>query len=874
MAVGRWLDVLRLRLRSLFLFRKVDAELDDEFSYHLDRLTEQHIARGLAPAVALNQAIAAMNGVLRYKEQCRDARGMHFIDDFRQDLRYAFRQIRKNPGLSAVIVVVLALATGGNTAIFSVARAALAPLAIPAADRTVMVWSENPARNWHQFPASMPDVRDWSASGIFASLAPFLTDGFNVRLPDRTERVEGVRATPDLFAVLAIPAARGRLLGAGDGQQAIVISDRLWRATFRSDPGVVGRSVPVDGVPRTIVGILPPTFPRFGREDIYAPLAPAALESGRGSRNFSVIGRLREGVSFEAAQHRMAEVSETLAKTYPGDDSGIGAVLQPVQDAYVQDASLLLDLLIATLACSLIVASANIASLLLARGVGRRRELAIRTALGGGRWRLTRQLITEHLLLAVVAGVFAVIPAWAGVRFIASYRLTELPNVDGANLNVSALAFNFLVASGAGLLCGIAPVWFAWRNDVNSALKASGTINPRSHQRLRKLFVVGQVAVTAILVIAGGVVLRSFIELVRQQPGYDASRVLTTRIALDPTQYPSPDRQAAFYSQLVGRVSRLPAVTAASVTRELPTSDDLHGGGLFLAGAPEVRAENVPIVLNTSVDPGYFRAMQIPLAEGRWFTAHDTKDGRLVVIVDRWTARKYWPNQTALGQRIKLGRTQPWLEIVGIVGDVEAPVLVRFLKGRIGQVYRPLAQDPYPAMSLVLRTNIDEAALIPAVRSSVRDLDPDQPIFQTETLSEARVAGRRVFGLVLSLLNGVACMALLLAAVGLYGTLAYDVRQRTPEFGLRISLGAEPMHLLTLVLRRGLLLVGTGVALGLLGAAVGIRLVSNALYGVRTSDPATLMVAVGLVGAAGAVATYVPARRATRISPVTALRSL
>jgi len=870
---GRWLDVLWLWFRSVFFTRYVDAELDDEFSYHIDQLTEQNVARGMAPEVARQTAIAAMDGVARHKEQCRDARRTQLFDQLRQDLRYALRQARRNVAFTVVVVLVLALATAGNTAIFSVARAALAPLPIPAPDRAVMVWSESPARNWHQFPASMPDVRDWRASGVFGSLAPLLTDGFNLHLPGRTERIEGVRTTPDFFAVLGGQAARGHLFADADGQHAIVISDRLWRATFNSDPGVVGTSVVVDGVPCSIVGVLAPAFPRFSHEDVYAPLAPAALASGRGTRNFTVIGRLVDGVSFAVAQQRMREVSATLAREYPGDDGGITVALQRIQDAYVQDASLILNLLIASVLCGLLVASANIASLLLARGVVRRRELAIRTALGGGQWRLTRQLVTEHLVLAVAAGVVAIIPAWAVVRFIVSYHLTELPNIDQAGLNASALAFNFGVASGAGLLCGIAPAWFAARNDVNTSLKATGAINAASHQWLRKLFVVGQIAITGALLVAGAVVLRSFLDVVAELPGYNPAGVLTTRVALAEAQYASPERQAAFFGQLVERATLLPGVTAASVTREMPTSDDFHGGGLILPSDPDVRPEKVPIVLNTSVDPGYFGAMEIPLGEGRSFTAHDTKDTPPVAIVDRWTARKYWPDQAAVGQRFKLGRKQPWLEIIGVAGDVEAPMLVRFLKGRIGQVYRPLAQDPYPAMSLVLRTGRDEAALIPSVRSLVRDLDPDQPVFATETLSDARAAGRRVLGLIVSLLNGLAALALLLASVGLYGTVAYDVRQRTREFGLRISLGAEPAHLLTLVLRRGVLLLAIGLALGLLAAAAGIRLVSNAVYGIQVSDPTTLTLAVGLLTVAGTVAAYVPARRVMRISPVVALRS-
>jgi predicted permease len=874
MAADRWFRVLRLRARSLFVSRRLNAELDEELAYHVHQLEQQNAARGMAAADAKRAALAAMDGLTQRTEECRDARGTRFVEDLLHDLRYAVRQARKNAGFSLVVVTVLALAIGGNTAIFSVARAALAPLPVPDADRTVMVWSENPARNWHQFPASMPDVRDWQASDVFGSLGGFVQAGFNLRLPDRTDRVEGLRSTPELFAVLAVDPARGRAFTASDGDRVIVISDRLWRATFNADPQVVGRSVVLDGTAHVIVGVLPPQFPRLSHEELYAPLPNGPSTSERGTRNLGVVGRLRTGVSLTAARARMTDVSLALAKQYPNEDGGVTVVLQPLQEAFVQDAALLLNLLIAAVVCALTIACANVASLLLARGVSRRRELAIRTALGGGRWRLTRQLITEHLLLAAVAGVVAIVPAWLGVRFITSYQLDELPNGSAATLNASALAFNFIVATVTGLLCGVAPAWLAWKSDISMALKASPAADAgRQQQRLRKLFVIGQVALTAILLVAGGLVLRSFLDMLAEAPGYNPAGVLTMRVALSEAQYSSPDRQTAFFERVVARAAALPGVVSASAVQELPTSDDLHGGGLLFARRPDVRTEDVPLVLHTTVLPGYFKAMQIPLVRGRWFNEHDRKDASRVAVIDRWTANTYWPNGNPVGDRIRLGRKQPWLEIVGIVGDVEAPVLVRFLKGRVGQVYLPVAQDPYPAMSLVVRSAADESTLLSAMRAVVRDADPDQPVFKTQTLADARGAGRRVVRLVMALLNGFAAMALLLATVGLYGTVAYDVRQRTREFGLRMSLGAESSDVLAAVLKQGARLLAVGVCVGVLGAMAAASLVSNALYGIRPRDPVTLAGAVTLLAAAGLLATYLPARRATRIEPMAALRA-
>jgi putative ABC transport system permease protein len=703
-----------------------------------------------------------------------------------------------------------------------------------------------------------------------------MEDGFNLRLGDRTDRVEGLRTTDGFFETLSIAPARGRTLTAGGiaADHVVVLGDRLWRATFGGNPDIVGQTVVLDGTLHTIVGVLPPTFPRFGHEDLYAPLPAATrLATDRGTRSVSVVGRLQHGLSLAAARRRMTDVSIDLAKRYPNDDGGMSASLQPVQEAYVQDAQLLLTLLMGAVACALAVACANVASLLLARGLARRRELAIRTALGGGRWRLTRQLLTEHLLLAVIAGAISILPAWWGVRLITSYHLDELPNADLAGLNAPVLAFTFAVALLTGVLYGVVPAWLAWKHDVNAALKSSPNIDAgRTPQRLRGLFVVAQMALTVMLLVGGGLMLRSFLRLLSDSPGYNPENVLTMRVALSDTQYASPERQVAFIERVVERARTLPGVLAVTATEELPTSDDVHGSVLLFPGEPEPRTENIPLVLHNAVLEDYFRAMQIPLVQGRFFSRTDAKDSPPVVVIDEWTAHRYWPNRNPVGQRVKTGRAQPWREIVGVVGDVEAPIVVRFLKGRVGQVYLPLAQDPYPRMSVVVRTEGDATALAAPMRAIVREVDPDQPVFRVQTLNDVRAAGRGVVRLVTTLLSGFALMALLLASVGLYGTVAYDVGLRTHEFGLRMSLGARPSSVMAMVLRQGgrLLLLGAGV--GLVGALLSTRMVANFLYGVQASDPLTFTAAVLLLAASGLLATYVPARRATKVDPMTALR--
>jgi predicted permease len=877
MRLERWLAMLRLRGRSLFLRQRVDRELDEEFAYHVDRLVEQHLANGETLAEARRAAFKAMDGLEQRKEECRDMRHVRFVDELTQDLRYAGRQFRRNPGFTAVVTLVLALAIAGNTAIFSLVHTVFSPLAIPNADRTVMVWTESPARNWHQFPSSMPDFRDWQATGIFSSLAAFEEEGFNLRLRDRTERVEGLRTMGSYFETLSIPLARGRVFTARDisADQVVVISDRLWQSIFEGNPDVIGQTVVLGGTPHTIIGVLPPTFPRFGHEDLYVPLPEASTEAtDRGQRNFGVIGRIQGNLTLAAARQRMTEVSLELAKRYPKENGGLTASLQLVQEAYVQDAQLLLVLLMGAVACALAVACANVASLLLARGLARGRELAIRTALGGGRWRLTRQLLTEHLVLGVMAGVMSILPAWWVVRLITSYHLEELPNADRAGLNATVLAFNFWVALLTGVLCGVVPAWLASKNDVNAALKGRTSVDAgRTPRRLRGLFVVGQVALTLVLLVGGGLALRSFVHLLSDSPGYNAENVLTMQVALSDVQHASPERQVAFFERVLERAATLPGVLAVSATQELPTSDDLHGSGLLFPGQPEPRLEDVPLVLRTAVLADYFRVMQIPVIRGRHFSKADTRDSTPVALIDEWTARRYWPNQDPIGQRFRTGRSQPWREIVGVVGNVEAPVLVRFLKGRVGQIYLPLTQDPTPRMSLVLRADRDATALVAPMRAIVWEIDRDQPVFRVQTLNDVRAAGRKAVRLITTLLSGFALMALLLATIGLYGTVAYDVGRRTSEFGLRMSLGAQPSAVMAIVLRHASRLLLLGTMVGFIGAMVSTRVVTNVLSGVQTGDPLTFAIAGLLLATSGLLASYVPARRATKVDPIIALRT-
>ena len=795
-----------------------------------------------------------------------------------QDLRFGLRMLVTRPGFAVVAVLTLALGIGANTAIFSVARTVLAPLPIPEADRVVMVWTENAARGWHQFPASVPDFEDWKASGVFSNLAGYTDAGFNLRLGDRTERVSGAKVTGEMFAVMRVGPRLGRGFNDGDmrpgHEHVAILSDAFWRSHFGADPGIAGRTILLDGTAHVVTGVLPPDFPKFNKEEIYTPLVfPADMASERGSRSFGALGRLRPGLSLGVAQQRMTAVSARLAKGDPQHDAGNTALLQPIQEVYVQDAQTLVLILFATVGCLLLIACANIASLLLARATGREREMAIRTALGASRWALFRQLLTESVLVALAGGALATLPAAWGVNLLASLQMDELPNLARVSVDVSALGFNFLLAAGTGILFGLVPAWQARRTDVNTALKGSArTTGGRVHQRLRGLFVVGEIALALVLLVAAGLMAQSFLRLRAAKLGYNPQGVVTMQVALSDQKYATPQKQAAFFDQVIDRVRALPGVRMAGASDQLPVSDDLHGAGMYLADKPEPRPEDVPVVLRTTVTPDYLRAMEIPLISGGYLEERDGPAAPLVALVDQYTARRYWPRQNAVGQRFKLGPKQPPMAIVGVVGTADQGMAVKVVKGQLGQVYVPVAQAPKPAMELVVRAGGDPLALVASIRNVVRGVDIDQPVFGVQTLDQAQAASRASQRLAAVLIGGFAVVGLLLATIGISGIVAYNAAQRTREFGIRVALGAQPLDVLRIVVRQALLLSAAGAALGLAGGLLLARAMRSLLYGVGASDPLTFGGVVVLFALVAAVASWVPARRAVRMSPLTALR--
>ncbi len=796
-----------------------------------------------------------------------------------QDLRYGFRTLAKSPGFTIIAAVMLALGMGANTAIFSVVHAALlTPVRIPDPDRVVMVWTENAERGWHHLPASVPDYLDWkNDSGVFSKLGAFVDAGFNVGLPDHAERISGISGNSDLFEVLKVKPLLGRLFQADDTQpgheNVAILTYGLWNGSFSADRGIIGRSVLIDGTPHTIIGVLPKDFPKFGDEKIFCPLVFALDRvNDRGSRYFGVIGRLQPDISVAGAQNRMAELSDRLAKQFPVEDAGGSVRLQPLEEAYVEDVQALLLILFGVVGFVLLIACANVANLLLARGTSREKEMAIRAALGASRWALARQTISESVLLALMGGALGILPAGWGMEFVSSFGL-DLPNADLIRLDAPVLGFAVLLSVLTGVLFGLAPAWKAWKTDLNDALKSGAAfIGLPSRQRLRGIFVVSQIALTLVLLVGAGLMLQSFFRLQNSSSGFGTRNAFAMTIALSERQYSTPERQQGFLEQVLQRAQVVPGVQVVGATDALPTSDDVHGTGLHFPDRPKPAPSDVPIVLRDSVTPGYFRAMQIPLLRGREFNDADKKDSPRVAIVDQWAAQKYWPNDNPVGKLIKLEEKEPPFEIVGVVGSVERGIVIKLLIGEVGQVYLPFAQIPKPMISLVVRSGMNPDALIPSVRDAVNGVDNSQPIFDVQTLAAARKANEVPQRLAALVLSGFGFVALLLATIGIYGVVAYTVGQRTREIGIRVALGAQARDVLGLVLRQGLVLTGVGVVIGLVGALLLTRVLSSLHFGVQASDPAVYLLVVALFVTVSLLATWIPARRAMRVDPLVALR--
>jgi len=808
------------------------------------------------------------------------------------DLRYALRQLAKTPGFTAVAILTLALCIGANSAIFSVVHAILLkPYPWPGADRLVYVYNTYPRMGLTYAGTSIPDYLD-RRTGVsgFADSAMFTTQSFNLAGAAEPERIVGLRATPSLFTTLQTGAALGRVFTDEEAQpgreKVVVLSHTLWKNRFGADPAIVGKTIRLNTEPYTVLGVMPEWFyfpqPRVQAWVPFAFTPVQRSDDERGNEYSTAIARLKPGATLAAVQRDLDAIQAHNVTRLPDQapfwkSSGFGGRTVGFLDRNVENIRGMLWLVQAGVAAALLIGCANVASLLLARAVARERELAIRAALGAGRARLVRLLLTESLVLWLAGGALGLVVALWGVGALGSLGLSTLPRAFGVELDFTVFAFTLLCALAAGVVFGALPAWSASRGDAAAALKEAGTRTTagRRTQRLRAALVVIEIALAVMLLSTAGLLVKSFARLQEQSPGFAPAGVVTARLDLPAAKYNKPEKIVAFHDATVAALRALPGVTEAGLTSLLPFTGNNSQGSY---SSPEIQlppGAPAPHAQVRDVDVGYFRALGLTLLRGRWFATTDTAGTQHVAVIDRLLAERYWPGQDPLGKHLSrnFGSTDPkdlWT-IVGVV----APVKVENLEENVSKetIYFPFAQQPDLDLYLTVKTAGDPSALAAGVRAAVHSADPEQPIYDFKTMAQRMddtAQPRRAPMVLLSLFSGV---ALLLAALGVYGVLAFSVTQRTAEFGIRLALGATARDIAALVLRQGSLLVVTGIAAGLAGYLALSRIVAQLLYGVSAADPVTLALAPLVLALVALVASLLPARRATKVDPMTALRA-
>jgi putative ABC transport system permease protein len=808
-------------------------------------------------------------------------------EDMYQDVRYGVRMLLKKPGFTFVALMALALGIGANTAIFSVVHAVLLrQLPYEQPERIVTVSEKRPHRNINQLPLSWLDYKDFKEQNkVFEQLAAF--SGLSVALStgSETEQVAATSVTPNVFQVLGVNPLLGRTFLGGEDElghdDVVVLSYGLWQRRFGSDQNIAGKTISLDSRARTVIGVMPSgfKFPLSSTSEVWLPLALTQREKEvRRFRFLAVLGRLKPGLTHAQAEADMQAVSQRMEQTYPADNTDIYAELIPLREAVVGDIRPSLLILFGAVGLVLLISCANVANLLLTRAMSRQKEIAIRIALGAGRLRLVRQLITESVLLGILGGGLGLLLAHLGVKLLVvgvPRALSEsIPGWDSISLNPSVLVFTFIISILTGLVFGLMPALQASRPDLNQTLKEGGRTSGggAGRQRIRSLLVVSELALALVLLAGAGLLIRSFQRLQQVDRGFNEAGLLTFQLSLPQAKYAEPSQQTAFYNRLLQGINSMPGVQSVGMVSDLPLAGGNTNWGLTIEGRPLPPSEDSRRTDYRVISPDYFRAMNIPLKDGRQFTGQDVADQPLVAVVNERLASLYFPGENPIGMRVHIGRVDndfPWHTIVGVVGNVKHSGLG---EGFDPELYYPVLQDPTPSTNVVVRAVGPPVSLAASVRHEVSAIDREEPISNVRTMEEVvsdSVASRR---LNMVLLGIFAAVAAALAAVGIYGVMSYTVAQRTHEVGIRIALGARPSDILKLLVGHAALLAVIGAGIGLVGAFALTRLMSSLLYGISPTDPVTFAIITLVIILIALIASLIPARRALKVDPIVALR--
>jgi predicted permease len=899
----RFLRRFFIRLSNFTTGRRADQRLHEEIAEHVALQTEENLRAGMPPVEARRQAALKLGAVQAVSEKYHAEAGLPLMENLLQDARYTLRMLVKSPGFAAIAILTMALGVGANTAIFSIVDAVLLrSLPYPDPDRLVRVFFNEPGVGLRDVRFSKPELDDLKTrAGVFEDVTPIFEGSENLTGVKQPERVEAVNGSFSYFSMLGVTPQIGRLFGPQDFAPGFaplaVISDGLWRRAYGADPNVLGRTLRIDGDPTTIIGVLPRGFRHpgpttsgdvdvFGAGGFSGDPFPKPM---RGTRILvSGIGRLKPGVTLAQAQARLTAMAHELRHDFPTDyppQAQWTIQIQPLQETLVGKVRPMLLVLLGAVILIVFIVSLNIANLLLARASGRQQEMAMRLALGASRGRMVRQMLTESMLLSLIGGAAGIATAVGTLRFILRVVPSNIPRLNEVRIDWVVLAFALLISILTGLVFGLAPALHSAKVALSSAIREGGRGSGYSTKtgRLRDVLIVSELAFAVILMVGAGLLLRTLRDLLQENPGFNPTQVVTANTWLGVPNDPKTDPYlgvrgtATFDRELLRRMKAIPGVKLAAITSSLPTTNNNPSavGGLEterlaiedrpVESSQDLRAERIRI------SPDYFKVFQATLLRGRSFTEGDEDGKPLVAILDESTARKYWPDRDPLGRRVRFGQdpTKPWITVVGIIKDIKNDGLD--IDG-VPHVYVSTYQDPSKQVSVVLRTSLPAALLEPQIRHEIQSIDPGLPVFNVSSMNDVldrSLAARRFSA---DLVGGFAGLAVLLASIGIYGLLAYMVGQRSREIGIRMALGAQRGDILKLFLRKGVALAGGGIVAGLVVSASTASMMASLLYGVRPHDPAVFVIVPLLLFAIAVLASYLPARRATKVDPMIALR--